>query len=80
MSQILDRVAGSLGPFTPTSPTEYLAFQIAQKLGDIRVVRHYLVLFEHYPEELLVNIFHQCKNEQNMTGERFMQLLRERTQ
>jgi hypothetical protein len=80
MTNILRRVADSLGRFTPSKPSEYLALQMAKKLGDQEVFRHYLVLFEHYTEDLLLNIYRRCQSAGNLTGAHFMKLLREQTQ
>jgi hypothetical protein len=75
--KILDEVANSLGRFMPTKPRDYLALQIARKLGSLDAFRHYLVLFEHYPEDLLVNIYRRCQSAGRLTGECFMELLSE---
>ena len=80
MTNILERVADYVGRFSPSKPSEYLALQIARKLGDQSVFRHYLVLFEHYPEELLLDIYRRCRKEGHLTGEHFMKVLREITQ
>lgn len=77
MSDILAKVADSLGGFTPSKPREYLALQIAKRLGDIQAVRHYVVLFEHHPEERLIHIYRRCVKTGHATGEHFMRELRE---
>jgi hypothetical protein len=79
MTQILDRVAHYFSYFTPSKITEYLALQVARKLSDTTAFRHYLVLFEHYPEHLLLDIFRRCQSDDTLTGEHFMRLLREQT-
>jgi hypothetical protein len=76
MNSILTRVADSLGRFTPSKPREYLALQIARKLNDASAVRHYAILFEHHPEELLLGAYHRCASERRLTGEQFMRELR----
>lgn len=76
MSSILTRVADSLGRFTPSKPREYLALQIARKLNDASAVRHYVILFEHHPEEFLVAVYRRCASEGRLTGEQFMSELR----
>jgi hypothetical protein len=76
MTEILDRVADYFGRFTPSKPSEYLALQVARKLGDLKAFRHYLVLFEHYPEELFLDIYRRCAREGMLTGEQFMKTLR----
>jgi hypothetical protein len=80
MSNILDRVADSFGRFSPSKPTEYLALQVARKLGDIKAFRHYLGLFERYPEEVLLDAYQRCAGRGNLTGEHFMKTLRKVTQ
>jgi hypothetical protein len=79
MRNILSRVAKQSQHFTPTSPTEYLALQIARKLGDITAFRQYLVLFEHYPEDLLLTAFRRCSESETLTGEQYMHTFRELT-
>jgi len=79
MTHILDRVADYFGRFTPSKTTEYIALQMARKLGDLQAFRHYIVLFEHYPEDLLLNVYRQSGNAGNRTGEHFMKALREVT-
>jgi hypothetical protein len=76
MTEILRRVADYLKRFTPSTPTEYVAVQIARKLDDVTAVRHYLVLFEHYPEDLLVDVFKACAGDGLLSGEQFMRELR----
>jgi hypothetical protein len=77
MSDILTKVADSLGGFTPSKPREYLALQIAKRLSDVQSVRHYAVLFEHHPEERLLDIYRRCGKSGRLTGEHFMRELRE---
>lgn len=79
MKNILSRIAKQSQRFTPTNPTEYLALQVARKLGDITAFRQYLVLFEHYPEDLLLTVFRQCSERGTLTGEQYMRTLRELT-
>ena len=76
MSSILKKVADSLGRFTPAKPREYVALQIAKKLGDASAVRHCAVLFEHHPEERLIAIYRRCAGAGRLTGEQFMSELR----
>jgi len=72
MSNILEKIADSFGPFRPSNTREYLALQIAKKLSDVQSVRHYAVLFEHHPEDRLVNIYRRCAREGRLTGKAFM--------
>ncbi|PYP90826.1 MAG: hypothetical protein DMG65_09970 [Candidatus Angelobacter sp. Gp1-AA117] len=77
MSNILEKMADSFGPFRPAQPREYLALQIAKRLNDLQSVRHYAVLFEHHPEDRLIDIYRRCAKEGQFTGEAFMFQLRE---
>jgi len=79
MTNILARVDNYFGRFTPSKPTEYLALQIARRLNDAQAFRHYQVLFEHYPENLLLDVYRRCNREGNLSGEHFMNILREIT-
>lgn len=79
MTNIIDTFAAAAQGFVPNIPREYLAVQIARKLNDVQAVRHYSVLFEHYPEELLLSVFRQCRDENNLSGSAFMQKFRELT-
>lgn len=79
MIKILDRVADSLGRFMPAKPRDYMVLQMARKLGNLDAFRHYLILFEHYPEDLLLNIYRRCQQSGRLTGECFMQFLSEQT-
>jgi hypothetical protein len=79
MPNILNTIAEQSASFIPTSPTQYLALQIARRLSDETALRHYLVLFEHHPEDLLVRVYHRCATEQKLTGPEFMRTFRELT-
>ncbi len=79
MKNILSRIAKQSQYFTPASPTEYLALQVARKLGDVNAFRQYLVLFEHYPEDLLLTVFRQCAESETLTGAQYMRNFRELT-
>jgi hypothetical protein len=79
MSNILNTVASQSAHFIPSNPTEYLALQVAKKLGDIGAFRQYLVLFEHYPEDLLLRIFRHCSESETLSGEHYMRAFRELT-
>jgi len=79
MTNILNAVAEYHGHFSPSKPSEYVALQIARKLGDESAFRHYLVLSEHYPENLILKAYHQCAREGRLTGEHFMATFRSLT-
>ena len=79
MTDILGAVSEYYGRFSPSKPSEYLALQIARKLRDESAFRHYLVLSEHYPENLLLKAYHQCARQDQLTGEQFMTAFRSLT-
>jgi len=60
MTSILERVAESDQPFVPHTPSQFLALQIARKLGSVERSREYAILLEHYPEKLIAKAFHAC--------------------
>jgi hypothetical protein len=72
MTDILNTVAEYYGRFIPSKPSEYLALQIARKLSDGTAFRHYLVLFERYPLELILRAYEQCAQDGRLTGDQFM--------
>jgi hypothetical protein len=72
MTNILNTVAEYYGRFIPSKPSEYLALQIARTLGDGTAFRHYLVLFERYPLELILKAYEQCAHDGRLTGDQFM--------
>jgi hypothetical protein len=77
MTNILDTVAERQKAGTPSSPREYLALQIARRLGDLAERRQYMVLFEHYPEELLIQAFRRCLKYESPSTTDFLRVLRE---
>lgn len=79
MTNILNAIAKQSAHFVPSNPTEYLALQIARGLSDEPALRHYLILFEHHPEDLLIRVYRQCVKEQKLTGPDFMRSFRELT-
>jgi hypothetical protein len=79
MKNILKTVARQVGKFVPSNPNQYLVLQLARKLSDETALRHYLVLFEHHPEDLLLQVFRKCSAEQTLTGADFMRNFRELT-
>jgi hypothetical protein len=60
MKNILERVAHSGQSFVPYTPAQFLALQIARKLGALDRAREYAILLEHYPEKIIANAFHAC--------------------
>ena len=79
MTNILNTVARQVGKFVPSNPTQYIAMQVAMRLSDEAALRHYLVLFEHHPEDLLLQVFHRCAARKKLTGAEFMRTFRELT-
>jgi hypothetical protein len=79
MTNILNTVARQGARFVPSNPTQYLVLQLVRRLSDESALRHYLVLFEHHPEELLLQVFRRCCAEKKLTGEDFMRAFRELT-
>jgi hypothetical protein len=79
MTEILKTLAEQNGTFVPGKPGQYLALQIARRLSDESALRHYLVLFEHHPEDLMLQVFRRCSAEEKLTGADFMRTFREIT-
>jgi hypothetical protein len=79
MTNILSTVESQTSRFIPSKPKEFLALQLAKRLSDTDSLRSYLVLFEHHPEDLLLQVYRRCHSEEKLTGESFLQTLREIT-
>ena len=79
MTNILNTVARQVGKFVPSNPTQYLVLQVVRRLSDESSLRHYLVLFEHHPEDILLQVFRKCCAEEKLTGQDFMRAFRELT-
>ncbi len=79
MTNILSTVEKQTGRFIPGKPREFLALQLAKRLSDTDSLRNYLVLFEHHPEDLLLQAYRRCHAEEKLTGEGFLETLREIT-
>jgi hypothetical protein len=76
MTNILERVAQSGQPLVPRSPSQFLALQIARKLGTIARAREYAILLEHYPEKIIAKAFHACYERGDPGHESFLQAFR----
>ncbi len=76
MTNILEQMVKTPSRFTPSNAAEYLALQIARKLSDLEAVRSYAALSEKYGEEHILDIFHRCAEENTLTGQSFMHLLK----
>lgn len=79
MPPILDLVASSKEFFTPSNPREYIGLQLARRLNDVQEFRHYLVLFEHYPPELILRAYRECRSRGNSNKEGFLNAFRQLT-
>ena len=79
MTNILNTLAEQAATFVPSNPTQYLALQIARRLSDESALRHYLILFEHHSEDLLLRVYYKCTEQKSLTGPEFMRTLRELT-
>jgi hypothetical protein len=76
MTNILERVARTSQPFIPRSPSQFLALQIARKLGTVSRAREYAILLEHYPEKLIARAFHACCERGDPSHNSFLQAFR----
>jgi hypothetical protein len=79
MTDILGTLAEQTGHFVPSTRGQYIAMQVAKRLSALDSLRDYLILFEHYPEELLLQVFRKCSAEARLSGDAFMQAFREVT-
>jgi hypothetical protein len=57
MSEILEQVGRPSGGFRPRSESEYLALQLARRLGDPQNVEFYVSLVEHHPREQILQSY-----------------------
>jgi hypothetical protein len=64
---------------TPTNPREFLALQIARKLGDLDRARDYAVLLEHFPEHIVLSAFQRARARAKLTREGFLEAFQEAT-
>ena len=76
MTNTLELVAPSDHPFVPHTPSQFLALQIARKLGTANQAREYAVLLEHYPERLIAMAFRACRDRGDPSHESFLQAFR----
>ena len=76
MTNILERVAHSDQPFVPYTPSQFLALQIAQKLGATCRAREYAIFLEHYTEGLVIKAFHACWERGDPSHDSFLQAFR----
>ena len=65
MSDILDRVANGGNHFRPQTVSEFLALQLARKLGDTPQIRHYLTIVGQYSEPMICEAFANARGGPN---------------
>ena len=64
MSNILDQMLPTQ-QFTPTNVEEYLALQLAKRLGDETAIERYIRYAERHPAGHLAHLFHRVKRKSN---------------
>lgn len=62
MNGILDQISSSK-QFVPATTDEYLALQLAKRLGDELAIGRYLHYIAHHPVSHLMRQFHRAKSE-----------------
>ena len=77
-ANILERLASSAANFLPSNPLQFLALRMAASLEDLPNLSRYLVLFEHFPKELLLQAYQQAKRAGSLS-EGFFNAFRELT-
>lgn len=63
----------------PANPREYLALQIARKLGALLRTREYAVLLEHFPESAVIEAFRRARARSLLSHDGFLAAFREVT-
>lgn len=63
----------------PANPREYLALQMARKLGNVPGTREYAVLLEHFPENRIVEAFGKARARSLLNHDGFLAAFREVT-
>ena len=58
---ILEQMARESRPFVPANPPHFLALRIAQALKGLSELTRFVVLSEHYPEELLLKAYRRAR-------------------
>lgn len=64
---------------TPANPRDYLALQIARKLGALNRTREYAVLLENFPESRVVEAFRRARSCSSLDHDGFLAAFREVT-
>lgn len=60
-TNILERLANSRATFVPSNPLQFLALRMAARLQDLPNLSRYLVLFEHFPKEVLLQAYQEAQ-------------------
>lgn len=77
-TNILDQVVNSAARFLPSNPLQFLALRMAARLQDLPNLNRYLVLFEHFPKELLLKAYQEAQRHGGL-GEMFFATFRRLT-
>jgi hypothetical protein len=77
-TNILERLASSAAQFLPSNPLQFLALRMAARLQDLPNLNRYLVLFEHFPKELLLQAYQEAQRAGSL-GEGFFAAFRKLT-
>lgn len=75
---ILEQLASSAAGFLPSTPLQFLALRMATRLQDLSSLSRYLVLFEHFPKELLLQAYQEAQKAGSL-GEGFFAAFRKLT-
>lgn len=60
-SNILEQVANENSHFVPANPPHFLALRIAHALKGLSELTRFVVLSEHYPEELMLKAYRRAR-------------------
>jgi hypothetical protein len=77
-TNILEQIASSATQFLPSNPLQFLALRMAARLRDLQNLSRYLVLFEHFPKELLLHAYQEAQRAGSL-GEGFFAAFRKLT-
>jgi len=77
-TNILERIANSAAQFLPANPLQFIALRMAARLQDLSNLNRYLVLFEHFPKELLLQAYREAQGAGSL-GEGFFAAFRKLT-
>lgn len=77
-TNILERLASSAAELIPANSLQFLALRMAARLQDLPNLSRYLVLFEHFPKELLLQAYQQAQKAGSL-GDGFFDAFRKLT-